>query len=305
MALSYNQMPDPVNPASSATPAPTRFSGQATPPMTNAQQSAFDIMMATLNDYGLGSLAGVLKGFVLDGLKDAELQLALQDTQEWKVRFAGNERLRQAGVPVLSVPEYLSVERSYAQIMKNYGVPQGFYDDPSDFADWIGNSVSPNELQQRVQIFSDIARREDPAVRDQLMSMGFGEGDILAYVMDPTRAQPLIQQKYQTALIGGAARRAGLVADNDYATHLADLGVSEQQAAQGYGLISEGLGTMTRAGSIYGEDYDQSDFEGEVFEQSGAAAQKRKRLASRERAAFQGSSGVGQGSLSRNSAGSY
>ena len=263
-------------------------------------------MKATLNEYGLGSLTDVLRGLILDGTTEAsQLQLALQDTQEWKVRFAGNEKLRQSGLPVLSVAEYLSVERSYSQIMKNYGLPQGFYDDPSDFSDWIGNSVSPNEIQQRVQMYSDIAKREDPAVTAQLASMGMGEGDILAYIMDPTRAQPLIQKKYQTALLGGAARRAGLTADNDYLGRLSDLGVTEQQAAQGYGMISEGLRSMTRLGDMYGEDYGQGDFEGEVFENQGGAAQKRKRLASRERAAFQGSAGVGQGSLTRNSAGSY
>ena len=276
------------------------------PQLTDQQQGAFDLMKATLNEYGLGSLTDVLRGLILDGTTEAsQLQLALQDTQEWKVRFAGNEKLRQSGLPVLSVAEYLSVERSYSQIMKNYGLPQGFYDDPSDFSDWIGNSVSPNEIQQRVQMYSDIAKREDPAVTAQLASMGMGDGDILAYIMDPTRAQPLIQKKYQTALLGGAARRAGLTADNDYLGHLSDLGVTEQQAAQGYGMISEGLRSMTRLGDMYGEDYGQGDFEGEVFENQGGAAQKRKRLASRERAAFQGSAGVGQGSLTRNSAGSY
>lgn len=274
--------------------------------LTDTQQSAFDYMLSVLTEYGLGTLGGVLKNLILDGTTEpAQLQLALQDTTEWKTRFAGNEQLRASGLAVLSVAEYLSVERSYAQVMKNYGLPQGFYDDPADFAQWIGQSVSPNELQQRAQAFSDIAKREDPAVLAQLQSMGMNQGDILAFIMDPSRAQPLVQKKYQTTLLGAAARRSGVTANNDYLGHLSDLGVTEQQAAQGYGLISEGLGTMSRLGDLYGEDYTQGDFEGEVFEQQGAATQKRKRLASRERAAFQGSAGVGQGSLSRSTGGSY
>jgi hypothetical protein len=275
-------------------------------PLTQGQQSAFDFMLGILNEYNLGSLAGVLKGLILDGTTDSSLlQLALQDTQEWKTRFAGNEMLRQSGQSVLSVAEYLSVERSYAQLMRNYGLPQGFYDDPADFAKWIGSSVSPNELQTRVQAYSDLARREDPAVLQQLASMGMTQGDILAHMMDPNRALPLLQKTYQTTLLGAAARRSGAVADNSYLGHLSDIGVTEQQAAQGYGLISEGLPAMQRLGDLYGEDYNQGDFEGEVFEQQGAATQKRKRLASRERAAFRGSSGVGQGSLSRSTGGSY
>lgn len=293
----------PTRPEPTTPPVTDNAGGRG---MSQEQQSAFAIMMATLNEYGLGSLSEVLKGLILDGTTEAsQLNLALQDTQEWKVRFAGNEQLRQSGLPVLSVAEYLSVERSYAQIMKNYGLPAGFYDDPSDFASWIGGSVSANELQQRVQAYSDLARREDPAVVSQLQSMGLSEGDILAHLMDPGRALPIIQQTYQTALLGAAARRAGTTADNDYLQHLTTLGVSEQQAAQGYGLIAEGLDDMQRVASLEGDSFTQRDFEGEVFESSGTAAEKRKRLASRERGRFQGSSGVGQGSLSRGSAGQY
>jgi hypothetical protein len=84
-----------------------------------------------------------------------------------------------------------------------------------------------------------------------------------------------------------------------------DLGITEQQALQGYGVISDAMPEANRLSDIYGEDVDQSDLEAEVFENSGGAARKRKRLASRERAAFQGTSGVGQGSLSRRDNGSY
>lgn len=273
---------------------------------TQNRQSAYDMMLATLRDYGLQSLASRLSQLVVDGITDqAQLTLELQDSPEWKKRFAGNEALRQKGLPVLSVAEYLAVERSYAQIMKNYGLPGGFYDDPADFADWIGNSVSPNEVQQRVQTYSDLVKRDDPAVKAQLRSMGFSEGDLLAYTMDPKKAQPLIQQKYQTTLIGAAARRAGVATGNDYAQSLADRGVSEQQAIQGFGMISESLGDMERLGDIYGEDYSQRDFEKEVFEQDGASTKKRKRLASQERAAFSGQSGTGRGSLGQDTAGQY
>jgi hypothetical protein len=273
---------------------------------TETQQSAFDILNNMLSTYGLGSLTGVLKDILLQGITDQnEISLKLQATDQWKQRFAGNEMLRQKGLPVLDVAQYLSVEQSYAQVMKNYGLPAGFYDDPHDFANFIGNSVSANELQQRAAMYADVARREDPALKEQLSAMGLSQGDLLAYMMDPTRAAPLIQQKYQTALIGGAARRAGITPDTSYAQHLADLGISEQQAAQGYGQIAQELPTEQRLGQIYNDSIQQSDLESETFDGNGAVTAKKKRLASQERAAFSGSSGVGQGSLSRNSSGSY
>jgi hypothetical protein len=274
--------------------------------LTESQQSAFDILNNMLSTYGLGSLTGVLKDILLQGITDQnEISLKLQATNEWKQRFAGNEMLRQKGLPVLDVAQYLSVEQSYAQVLKNYGLPAGFYDDPHDFAQFIGNSVSANELQQRAQMYADVARREDPALKDQLAAMGLSQGDLLAYMMDPTRATPLIQQKYQTALIGGAARRAGITPDTAFAQHLADLGISEQQASQGYGQIAQELPTEQRLGQIYNDSIQQADLESETFDGNGAVTAKKKRLASQERAAFSGSAGVGQGSLSRSSSGSY
>jgi hypothetical protein len=273
---------------------------------TNTQQSAYDIMAAMLNQYNLGSLADTLKGIISGGITDqAEIQVTLQSTSEWKRRFHGNELLKAAGVPVLSVAEYLSTERSYAQVMKNYGLPVGFYDDPDDFAKFIGTNVSPNELQQRAQMYADVARREDPAVTDQLRSMGMGEGDILAYMMDPNRALPLIQQKYQTTLLGAASRRSGLVTDNSYLSHLADLGINEQQASQGFGQIAGELPRAQQLGDIYNDQITQSDLQAEAFDGDGSVTTKKKRLASQERASFTGSAGVGQTSLRRNTSGSY
>jgi len=303
----------PAHPGQYVQPPPSAQTGPVVPvtqtaaaPRTMFDQSAFDLMAQMLNNYGLGSLAGTLRALIQEGTTDqSQLTLALQNTAEWKQRFSGNEMLRQKGLPVLSIGEYLSAEQSYAQALKQYGLPQGFYDDPNDFAKWIGNAVSPNEVMQRAQMWSDIAKREDPAVKNQLYSMGFNDGDIMAFMMDPTRAQPLIQQKYQTTLIGAAARRAGVVGDNGYLTKLADMGVTEQQAAQGYGLIGENMSSLSTLAQIHGVDYSQGDFEAEVFESNGGAARKRKRLASQERAAFSGSSGVVKGSLSQNTAGQF
>lgn len=276
----------------------------ATPTTTPEQQSAWAYMQQFLDQAGLGSLGAVVQQLIQNGMTDAnQLQLELQNTSEWKTRFAGNEQLRAAGLPVMSVAEYLSVERSYAQIMKNYGLPSGFYDDPSDFATFIGGSVSARELEQRVSAWSDLANREDPAIKEQLRAMGISDGALTAYMMDPSRAAPLIQKTYQTALVGGAARTQGL--DASGASRLVERGITEREALQGYGVISDAMPEASRLSDIYGEDVDQSDLEAEVFENSGEASRKRKRLASRERAAFQGTSGVGQGSLSRRDNGSY
>lgn len=308
---SYPTPPYPGTPGNShypSTPPPHDNYGGHGPSggggLNGAQQGAFDQMYALLESYGLTSLAEFLKELILSGTTDAaSIQLALQGTDEWKRRFAGNEMLRGNGLGVLSAAEYLSVERSYAQIMRNYGLPSGFYDDPSDFAKFIGNNVSAAELQQRVSAYSDLAMREDPQVVAQLKSMGMAQGDILAYIMDPERAAPVIQQQYKTTLLGAASRRAGYTADNKMLGQLAARGVTEDQASQGFGLVAQTMGDARTLAQVYGEDYTAADLESEVFDNNAGAAKKRKRLASQERAAFGGS--AGNAGISRSTSGSY
>lgn len=275
--------------------------------MSQDERSAFDYFMSLLESYGLsgfGEIAKVVRKAIIDGITDpSQLDLLVRDTDAWRTRFAGNEELKNNGGNVLSVAEYLSVENSMRQVMAQAGLPQGFYDDPSDFSKFIGGSVSAAELQGRVTDAVDLMNRHDSAIADQLTSMGLSKGDLLAYYLDPKRALPILQTKYQTTLIGAAARRAGVTADNEYAQHLAELGVSEDQAVQGYGQVAQITPDLQSLGDIYGEDYQQSDAEKEIFE--GGSGATRRRLSSRERGSFSGSSGTGQSSLGKPSTGSY
>lgn len=265
------------------------------------QVSAYETINSILSGAGLGSLSGQLWEMILAGNDNEDhLLLQLQNTNEWRTRFAGNEALRQRGLAVLTPSEYLNMERSYAQIMRNYGLPAGFYDEPSDFANWIGNNVSAAELQQRVSMHADLVNRTtSQETQAQLQSMGWTSGDLLAASLDPGRAMPLLQQQWETIKLGARARAAGYVADNAYLSQLASRGVTEEQASQGFGLIAGSLADARRLGLT------AEDLQSEVFDNNADAAGKRKRLASAERARFSGSSGVAAGSLSQNSSGAY
>lgn len=293
--------PNPRNPQYTppAPPAPAAPAAPSGP--TAAQQSAFQTLDTLLAEYGLTNLSGFARNLILSGTTDtATIMLQLQSTNEWKQRFSGNEMLRQQGLGVLSPAEYLSLERSYGQIMRNYGLPEGFYDDPSDFAKWIGNNVSAAEIQQRVSMYADqVNRTTSPEVQAQLQSMGWTSGDLLAAAMDPGRAMPLLQQRWDTIKLGAASRRAGYVANNDYLSGLAARGVTEEQASQGFGLVAQNLRAAQQLG-LSGEE-----LQAEIFDNDAGAANKRKRLASQERAQFGGSSGVAGGSLTRDTSGSY
>ena len=148
-------------------------------------------------------------------------------------------------------------------------------------------------------------RHEDPATIAELERYGITQGDLLSKWIDPNRSAAALQQKYQQVLIGAAARRAGVTASKNTLEQLAARGVTEDQAAQGFGTVADITHDLHQLGQVYGEDYNQRDAEAEVFNNSAEAARKRKKISSSETSAFSGSSGTNQQSLTRPTAGSY
>lgn len=248
-------------------------------------------LIQLFQQFGLGSLASQIINMAKQGLSEDSIYLELQQTKEWKARFAGNYDRERAGLGMLSPSEYLATERAYAAVLQQYGLPKGFWDDPSDFSKWIGRNVSPGEIESRARIVSGWINSADNALAKTLRdTFGYSNGDLVAMSLDPSRALPLLERTQRAISAATAATRQGLTADRGYAEHLADLGVTQEQAEQGYGMIAENLEPLTELGDIYGITYSQRDLEQDVFEQIGAAKDKRKKLASQERAAFGGSS---------------
>jgi hypothetical protein len=87
--------------------------------------------------------------------------------------------------------------------------------------------------------------------------------------------------------------------DVNRAEDFAAYGITADQARQGYSAIAESLPTATKLADIDNVEFSQADLENEVFKGDAAAAEKRKRLASRERARFSSSGGTNQYSFER------
>jgi hypothetical protein len=264
------------------------------------QQNAYELLVSMLEDWGLGSLATAVLKFLQDGYTQDQISFLIQDTQEYKTRFAGNEARRAAGLAVLSPRDYLSVEAAYRQIMSSAGLPVGFYDQPSDFSEWIGKDVSPQEISSRVDMAVDAAQRLDQGTLTSFQDWyGVGANDLAAFFLDQDRALPHITKIAKAVKVGGAAYREGLAYGRERAEQLGVLAEGRNIDE----LVSD-VAAATRSGdrlsNIYGgEDYGQADAEAEVFQSSEAARKKRQGLEDMERAAFSGSSGVGRSTLSR------
>src|SRR5512134_2701459 len=144
----------------------------------NIDRDAFAYLQSVLDMYGLGSLTEWARQQLIGGALEDQIIQELRQRPEWAARFPGMAQRRQAGLPAISPNEYIAMERQYAQMMRNAGLPQGFYDQVSDFATWIGRDVSVAEGAERVKLAEDATYTWPQDVRDELTRLyGFSQGD--------------------------------------------------------------------------------------------------------------------------------
>lgn len=274
------------------TPAPvTTGNAPAADPMSPEMQDAFQYLKQLFESYGLGTLAPKIQQYVQAGYSGDTIALMLQDTPEYKQRFAGNDARAKKGLPRLTPHDYLALEQEYKGLFRQYGLPEGMYDNQDDFVTYIGNDVSPQEMDSRLQIAQQTIRSDQPEVRQAYQTWyanGLTEGDAIAAVLDPTRALPELERKQRAAAAGGAARFYGLDTNQDRAEYLADQGVDSNEAFKGYQQVSAVYSPTQGIADMYDMDYSQVDAENEAFFGDQAAAQKRKAIDQREIADFSG-----------------
>jgi hypothetical protein len=280
-----------------------------------AGQSAYDLLFEQFSRYGMGSLVEPLKQFIQQGISSSEFTLRLRDTDAYKKRFAANASRVAKGLSALNEAEYIGLEDQYQNIMRQYGLPASYYTRgdmgrQEGFEKFLANDVSAAELEDRVMTAQSRVTNANPEVLSALKQFypGIGDGDILAYTLDPEKALTDIKRKVTAAEIGGAAMQRGLGTSMTRAEELGAAGITKQQAQQGYGTIASGLQRGSQLAAIYGESpYTQTTAESEVFNIAGSteAEKQRKKLTSLEKATFSGQTGVSSSALARDRAGAY
>jgi len=275
-----------------------------------ARQDAFALLRDVFNSYGLSELSTEIESYMKQGLGTAEATLKLKLSNAYKERFQGNELRRAAGLNVISEAEYLDLENSYSETLKAYGLQDyfGVGVTPNErknrqkaIADVIGKDISAVEFKERVSTAVDRVKMADPATKSAFQQFyGIGEADLARYFLDPTKALVTLKEKATAAEIGGAAIGQGLPATAASAEDLAKFGISREQAQVGYSVIADELPTATKLSQIYDEEgitYNQAEAEQATFKQLASAKRKKEQLVEREKAAFQGSSGVAPAGL--------
>jgi len=270
-----------------------------------------EYLSQVFNSYGLNALAPKIKEFVQQGFTPDTVTLKLQETPEYKQRFIGNENRRKAGLPVLTPGEYLSVESSYKKILKDAQLPSGFYDQPDDFGKFIGADIAPTELQERVNIANQSLQNADKFYTDSLRTYyGLNSGDMLAYALDPERALPVITRQQKAAQFGAEAARQGIQVAAPMAERFTgQLGVTQQEARQGFEQVAQILPEAQRLGAITpgAQPVGLEETTTAVFggESSADYKQRIRRLAEIEQSRFAGQSGVSRTSLMQGTQGQF
>jgi hypothetical protein len=266
---------------------------------------AYTLLESTFKDYGLEELVPEIKRFMEEGLGANQASVELRKTTSYINRFRGNEIRRAAGLNVIDEATYLQLEDSYNETLRAFGL-QGYFGadrkvSQSRMADIIGNDISAAEFKDRIDTVVTRVNNSDPNIKATLKSFyGIQDDDLVKYFLNPKENLPKLQEKVLSAEIGNEALKQNLLTDVTSATALAKLGITQEQAREGYQGIANVLPTGTKLGQIYGEEginYTQKTAEEEVFGQLESAKRKRLRLAEKEVGSFGGASGLARGAL--------
>lgn len=305
MSTGTISVPSPTT-GTSGTSSPSVGGGPVTVPidlfaqkLTGANRDAYVALNSLFTSYGLSTLAPKIFSYIQNGYSADTISLLLQDTTEYKTRFAGNELRRKQGLAVLSPADYLATEASYRQIMSSAGLPKSFYDSPSDYANWIGGDVSPTEIKSRVDLATVATTAADPYLKQQLGAFyGVDDAHLTAYFLDQSKALPLLQKQEAAAQFGAEAARRGLLSNKDAMMDYVNQGFSQSQASQGFQQVAEELPNLQALAARFGTTFGQTEEEQSVFGTGADAVAKKKGLASQERAMFSGSAGAAGAGLS-------
>ena len=281
------------------------------------QQSAFDTLKAWFLEYGIDdaasgqdSLSSKIWGWITADKSADWIKLELRKTDQYRARFPGMDAISKKGM-AMSEAEYIATERAYLQVLSTAGLDK-VYGNRTDYGRFIANEVSAQELAARVQIAKDYVNMYAPAsVKQQLRELyGMDDTQMAAYVLDTSEGKKKSLAALETeytkrqaqAQIGGAAIDTGLGISTPLRDQIAEAGYNYNQAMTGLGRAKTEADPYRRLGNLYGVATSTDELIQENFGLGGGAeaTTKKKKLASRERAAFSGSSALSAGSLAAN-----
>ena len=233
---------------------------------TGQQASALETLQSTFAAYGFNptqtqQLTQWAWGEIVNNTDPTQVAIDLQTPgttgyQVFEQQFPGfvnaNQQLASQRLPAVSVAQYAAYQTQAQATAQAAGLPAGFINSQM-IGTLVGNNVSASELSSRINNALTLAYNSTPQQQAEFNAYfggnytadGFGTpgsvtpGHIAALALDPTVAEPLVQQEIQAAQIGGAGVAAGVGSiSQPLATQLAQAGVTNSQALSGFQQIA-------------------------------------------------------------------
>lgn len=299
--MSMAETPAPIDPrgpgygtipnVDGGTPAPTDTPG----PTTGPGGDAYATIQNLLERYGLGSLADWAWQQLVSGASESQIIQGLRDRQEYRTRFRAIFEREANGLSPISADQVIQYEAQARQMMRAYGLPEGFYDTTDDIQGFIARDWSVAEIESTLQVYQEAAEQTPPQYREALERMyGIGTAGVAAYLMDPDKAAASLQRQWKAAQIGGEASRQsfGDLSASE-AERLSDAGVDREQAASGFAEL--GRSSELWAPLDSGEDQVGRDTLLGAVAGEGAATDTVEKRRRRRQAQFEGGGGFASG----------
>ena len=268
---------------------PSNGKGGAKPAEARADAQALQL----LETLGLpASLLPKLSTWIKDGLSDLEVYQNLRETEAYKVRFKGLIDRVANGYNAMSEAEFLTYETQARELARMAGMSQASIDRYIHGA--VANNVSNMELEKRIMDGYAAVEASSFEARKELERLyGVGSGDLLEFWLDPQNALDDISRRWMASQLSGSAVRTGFGGLTQHqAERVARLGVSQQEADQGFAGLAQSQELMTGlVGS--GEEEITADEQIEaVFGNDAKANEKIQRRRDQRKAQFEGGGGA-------------
>ncbi|ANH49282.1 hypothetical protein uvFWCGRAMDCOMC403_018 [Freshwater phage uvFW-CGR-AMD-COM-C403] len=288
---------------------------------------ARDSVMRMFQNLGLGtdlinSMVSAIDKVYEENIMPTEDQIlnTIYTSDAYNTRFAANKTIRERmasgkGLPgdrVLTPQEYIQTEKTFKQYMESAGLPVDFYNELNDFTNLIANSVSADELKDRINIAKNVLQTADADAKKALKEYyGLTDADMVAYLLDKDKAfraidkrfvysTPEAEKMYTASEVGGSALRAGMGATKAFAEEITTAGKAGQ-AEEAFQTTARNQQDYRRLMGLYDEKAGEEDLTRQQLSLKGGTevALKTKKLASKERAKFQTRSAIDRASLTR------
>lgn len=264
------------------------------------RESAEAYLTGLLTQFGLEELIPTVTSLVKTwGTNDNIIVSKLRETDAYKKRFAGNTARIKNGYNALSEAEYLSSEDAIKSTMRKYGLDTA-YSTRDKLATLIGGDVSATEVDSRIGQAKRIIDNADPNIKNSLVSLyGAGMSDMLGYVLSPETAIEVVQRRVNAGFASGVAATQGIDLGLGLSEQVGDLTLGDERTLRAqFSNIGDLARSTQRLSAIDNEDVSNQDVVRGEFGIDASADQKVRRLQSRERARFMGSSAQSRSTFS-------